>query len=339
MKTLRMELGENSYDITLGRGILCKAGELMNLSRKVFIVTDENVPREYSEAIKAQCEEALIYTVPAGEGSKSLEALGKLLSAMLDFGLSRGDSAIAVGGGVVGDLTAFASSVYMRGIDFYNIPTTLLSSLDSSIGGKTGVNLSQTKNIVGTFYQPKAVIIDLDTLKTLPKRHISSGLAEAIKMALTSDAELFSLLERGVTEDNLEEIVFRSLLIKKAVVEEDEKESCLRKILNFGHTAGHGIEAEEEGALLHGECVALGMLPVASEEVRERLIPILEKLNLPTEYTGDIDSALLRVKHDKKAGRDTLDAIYVDKIGSFRIERCPIDKFIKNAKAYFAWRK
>ena len=334
-----MELGANSYDITLGRGILCKAGELMKLSRKVFIVTDENVPREYSEAIKTQCKEGLIYTVPAGEGSKSLEVLGKLLSAMLDFGLSRGDSAIAVGGGVVGDLTAFASSVYMRGIDFYNIPTTLLSSLDSSIGGKTGVNLSQTKNIVGTFYQPKAVIIDLDTLKTLPERHISAGLAEAIKMALTSDAELFSLIERGVTEDNLEQIVFRSLLIKKAIVEEDEKESGLRKILNFGHTAGHGIEAEEGGALLHGECVALGMLPVASEEVRERLIPILEKLNLPTEYTGDIDSALLRVKHDKKAGRDTLDAIYVDKIGSFRIERCPIDKFIKDAKAYFARRE
>ena len=338
MKTLRMELGESSYNISLGRGILENAGELMNLSRKVFIVTDENVPKEYSEKIKSQCKEGFIYTVTPGEGSKSMSTLEKLLSAMLDFGMSRSDAAVAVGGGVVGDITAFAASVYMRGIDFYNIPTTLLSSVDSSIGGKTGVNLSETKNIVGTFYQPKAVLIDLDTHKTLEKRHISAGLAESVKMALTSDAELFSVIERGVTEKNIEEVVYRSLLIKKTVVEKDEKESGLRKILNFGHTVGHGIEAEENGALFHGECVALGMLPVSSERVRKRLIPVLKALNLPTEYKGDIDSALLRVQHDKKAKSDTVDAIYVDEIGAFRIEKTKIDKFVSDAKEYFEGR-
>ena len=335
MKTLKMNLGTSSYEITVGRNILSRAGELMNLSRKVFVITDGGVPREYAEAIKAQCKDAVIYTVPSGERSKSLDTLGGVLSAMLDFGMSRGDCAVGVGGGVVGDLTGFAASVYMRGIDFYNVPTTLLSMVDSSIGGKTGVNLAETKNIVGTFHQPKGVLIDLDTLKTLPKRHISAGLAESVKMALTSDADLFSLIERGDCSDNREEIVYRSLLIKKRVVEQDEKEKGLRKILNFGHTVGHGIEAEEKGRLLHGECVALGMLPVCREDVRERLIKVLSALSLPTEYSGNADAALLKLKHDKKASGDALDAIFVDEIGSFRIEKTNTDDFIALAREYF----
>jgi len=334
MNTLRLELGERSYNITVGKGALELAGSLMNLDRKVFIVTDSGVPREYAERVKAQAKEAVIYTVDEGEDSKSLSVLEKLLSAMLDFDMSRADCAVAVGGGVVGDLTGFAASAYMRGIDFYNIPTTLLSQVDSSIGGKTAVNLGVVKNIVGAFYQPKQVLIDTDTLKTLPKRQLSAGLAESVKMSLTSDAELFNIFENEkIGEENIEKIILRSLMIKRAVVEADEKEGGLRKILNFGHTLGHGIEADMAlHGLYHGECVALGMIPMCSKEVRNRLIKVLKKLDLPTEYNGDIDKALAFVIHDKKCRAGAVDAIFVDEVGAFKIQKLDVAEFAKIVK-------
>ena len=180
MKTLNLNLGERSYDITVGNGILDRASEFMNLNRKVFILTDVGVPREYSEKILAAAKEAVIFTASEGEGTKSLATLGKVLEVMLEFDMSRSDCVVAVGGGVIGDLAGFAASMYMRGIDFYNVPTTLLSQVDSSIGGKTAVNLGGIKNIIGAFYQPKHVLIDTETLKTLPKRQISAGLAESV---------------------------------------------------------------------------------------------------------------------------------------------------------------
>lgn len=334
MKTLTLDLKERSYGITVGAGALSRAGELMRLDRKTFIVTDSGVPKEYAEKIKAQAECAVIYTVPEGESSKSLDMLGKVLAAMLDFGLSRSDCAVAVGGGVVGDLTGFAAAVYMRGIDFYNVPTTLLAQVDSSIGGKTAVDLNGVKNTVGAFYQPKHVLIDTDVLKTLPKRQISAGLAEAVKMAVTSDAELFCLLEReGATQENIEEIILRALKIKRDVVESDERECGIRKILNFGHTFGHGIEAAEGlYGLYHGECVALGMVPMCSREARERLIPVLEKLGLPTVYGGDVDRALSFVVHDKKCKNGTVEAIFADRIGEYRIERLGVREFAEHIK-------
>ncbi len=334
MTTLKLNLGERGYDISIGNNILSDAGKLMNLDRRVFIVTDSGVPRKYAEAIAAAAKSAVIYTVPEGEGSKSLRVMEDVLSAMLDFDVSRKDCAVAVGGGVVGDLTGFAAASYMRGIDFYNVPTTLLSQVDSSIGGKTAVNLGGIKNVVGAFYQPKAVLIDTDTLKTLPKRHISAGLAEAVKMSLTSDKELFEFFEReDITEENVGYVIEKALLIKKAVVECDERESGLRKILNFGHTFGHGIEAEEEmTGLYHGECVALGMIPMCSPSVRERLKKVLTRLGLPTEYAGDVDRALNYVVHDKKTSNGTVEAIFVDTPGSFRIERLSVDEYSKTVK-------
>lgn len=333
-KILKMNLGERSYDITVGRGILADADKYINLSRKVFIVTDDGVPESYSRTVAAKCREARIYTVARGEGSKSMETLGEVLSAMLDFEMTRADLAIAVGGGVVGDLTGFAASVYMRGIDFCNIPTTLLSQVDSSIGGKTAVNLDGVKNIIGAFHQPKAVIIDTDTLKTLPARHVSAGLAEAVKMSVTSDAALFSVFENeDINESNIADIIVRSLKIKKAVVEEDERESGLRKILNFGHTFGHGIEAEEEmHGLYHGECVALGMIPMCAENVQKRLIKVLKKLSLPTEYQGDVEKALSYVIHDKKCKSGSVEAIFSDEVGSCRIEKMTVSDFSELVK-------
>ena len=323
MKVLRLELPEKEYDITIGKGLLCEADKYMKLDRKVFIVTDSGVPSEYAKKVAALAKDAKIYTVCEGEGSKSLKVLEELLVAMLDFGMNRGDCAVAVGGGVVGDLTGFAASVYMRGIDFYNIPTTLLSQVDSSIGGKTAVNLGAVKNIVGAFHQPKAVLVDTDVLKTLPKRHIASGLAEAVKMSLTSDKELFELFEaENINEENIETVITRALMIKKAVVEEDEKESGLRRILNFGHTIGHGIEAEEGlHGLYHGECVALGMIPMCSDNVKKRLVHVLERLGLPTEYSGNIEKAIDFSAHDKKSTKGGVSAIFVDEPGSFRIEK------------------
>lgn len=335
MTTLKLDFGDRGYDITVGSGTLNNAAALMNLDRKVFIVTDSGVPKEYAEKIKSQAKSAMIFTVPEGEGSKSLSMLEAALKAMLEFEMSRGDCAVAVGGGVVGDLTGFAAATYMRGIDFYNIPTTLLSQVDSSIGGKTAVNLGGVKNIVGAFYQPKHVLIDNETLKTLPQRQISAGLAESVKMSLTSDSELFSLFEKesALNFENIENIIVRSLMIKRAVVEKDEKENGLRKILNFGHTLGHGIEAEEEmRGLYHGECVALGMIPMCSEPVRNRLIPVLKKLGLPTEYRGNLDSALSFVIHDKKCKDNSLEAIFVDKVGEYRIEKMSVSDFSKLVK-------
>lgn len=334
MTELKINLAERSYKITVGKDILKSAKEFMNLNRKVFIITDAEVPKEYAEVIVNQAKEGIVYTVAAGEGSKSIKTLEAVLEKMLDFGLSRSDCVVAVGGGVVGDLSGFAASVYMRGIDFYNVPTTLLAQLDSSIGGKCAVNLGGVKNTVGSFYQPKHVLVDTETLRTLPQRHFAAGLAEAVKMSLTSDGELFRIFEsEEINCDSIEKIIVPALMIKKSVVEKDERESGLRKILNFGHTFGHGIEsAEGMSGLYHGECVALGMIPVSSDEVRARLIPVLKKLGLPTEYSKDVDAALGYVLHDKKSHADRVEAVFVDVPGSFRIENMKISDFSKLVK-------
>ena len=308
------------YDIVLERGSLKKAGQLLELDRRVLVVTDEGVPPEYAECVASRCREPVVVTVPRGEGSKSFEQLERLLSAMLDASFTRGDCVVAVGGGVVGDLSGFAASCYMRGIDFYNIPTTLLAQVDSSVGGKTAVNFGGVKNIVGAFYQPKKVIIDPGTLKTLERRQLMAGLAEAIKMAATSSAELFEIIEKSEDLDaDLPEIIRRSLCIKRDVVEQDPKENGLRRILNFGHTVGHAVEGFNKGKLLHGECVALGMPPMCSGEALERVTKVLKKYGLPTEIEQSADELMPYLKHDKKMTADLVKVVLVDKIGQFRI--------------------
>ena len=308
------------YDIVLERGSLKKAGQLLELGRRVLVVTDEGVPPEYAGCVASQCREAIVVTVPRGEGSKSFEQLERLLSAMLEASFTRGDCVVAVGGGVVGDLSGFAASCYMRGIDFYNIPTTLLSQVDSSVGGKTAVNFGGVKNIVGAFYQPKKVIIDPETLKTLERRQLMAGLAEAIKMAATSSAELFEIIENSEDLDaDLPEIIRRSLCIKSDVVEQDPKENGLRRILNFGHTVGHAVEGFNKGRLLHGECVALGMPPMCSGEALERVTKVLKKYGLPTEIEQSADELMPYLKHDKKMTANSVKVVLVDKIGQFRI--------------------
>ena len=318
---LKVSPASGEYEIVLERGCLSRASELLQLDRRVLVVTDSGVPEAYAQAIASQCAHPEFVCVPEGECSKSMETLQFLLRRMLACGFTRGDCVAAVGGGVVGDLAGFAASVYMRGIDFYNIPTTVLSQVDSSVGGKTAVNLDGVKNIVGAFHQPKKVLIDPDTLKTLPPRQIANGLAEAVKMALTSDEALFRLFESEDPIGQIDEIIARALRIKAEVVRCDETEKGLRKILNFGHTIGHAIESFEGlHALFHGECVALGMLPMCGDNVRERLIRVLRKLGLPTAITLDADKVMQAMLHDKKMGADgSVTAVFVPQVGRYEL--------------------
>ena len=306
-------------------------------SRVCCVSAGKQGRHSYAKTIAGACKEAYIVTIPQGESSKNFTTLQSLLSTMLQNGFSRTDAVVAVGGGVVGDLSGFAAAIYMRGIDFYNVPTTLLSMVDSSIGGKTAIDFDHIKNCVGAFHQPKAVRVDPDVLKTLPQRQISNGLAEAIKMAATFDADLFKLIEEHDYSDIITEIITKSLSIKKSVVEQDEKESGLRRVLNFGHTIGHGIESCSEGTLYHGECVALGMIAMCSPEAKQRIVKVLQKNQLPIDLTK-FDSAQVfeAITHDKKRDADSLRIIYVPKIGTYEIKKVTIEDFENTVKEAFA---
>lgn len=319
-----VNLSGTGYDIVLERGALSKAGELLNLDRKVLIVTDDGVPEKYARTVAGQCKKAVTVILPQGEKTKCFDSYKLLLSKMVAEGFTRTDCVVAVGGGVMGDLAGFVAASFMRGVDFYNIPTTVLSQVDSSIGGKVAIDFDGYKNIVGAFYQPKKVIIDPDVLSTLPQRQIANGLAESVKMSLTSDKDLFCLFEEKNISENIDEIIEASLRIKKAVVEEDEKEFGLRRILNFGHTVAHGIESDDGMSnWYHGECVAVGMLPMCGQEVRERLIGVLKKLGLPTEIDCSADRVIEAMSHDKKMAGDFITVITVEKIGEFKMEKLP----------------
>ena len=313
--SLRMELGPNSYDITVERGCLQRADALLNLDRRVLIVTDRGVPRQYAETLAARCKEPVVAVVAPGEGSKTMDTVTGLCRTMLENRFSRGDCVAAVGGGMVGDLAGFAAACFMRGVDFYNLPTTLLSQVDSSIGGKTGVNLDGVKNIVGAFWQPRGVLIDPDTLDTLPPRLWAEGMAEYVKMALTLDGELFAALQREDPRQDMTRTLERALGLKKNVVERDEREAGPRKLLNFGHTIGHGVESAAGGALYHGECVALGMLPMCSPAVRAQLRPVLERLGLPTSTGLDKQAVWEAMLHDKKSNSGGFSAVFVEEPG------------------------
>ena len=298
--TIRVGTASGGYDIILRRGALREVGSLLKLDRKVMIVTDDGVPAEYTRAVaEASCTPTVL-CLPQGEDSKRIPVWQSVLSKMLEGGFTRGDCVVAVGGGVVGDLSGFAASAYMRGIDFYNIPTTLLSQIDSGIGGKTGVDMDGVKNCVGAFWQ-------------------RCGLAEAVKMAACFDSELLDEIVLNGGED-IDRILHDSLMIKRSVVEQDERESGLRRALNFGHTLGHGIEAASGGALLHGECVALGMLPMSAGTAKKKIISALHAVGLDTmlsitpKLRGEILDA---VSHDKKSASGGIRIITVDEPGRY----------------------
>ncbi|MBQ7592082.1 MAG: 3-dehydroquinate synthase [Clostridia bacterium] len=321
MKKLEIDFGGEKSSVYIGDGLSDSASELFDLKRKVLVVTDRGVPAGYAKKVAEQCADATVAVIPGGEESKTPETATDLCRTMMNAGFSRRDAVVAVGGGVPGDIAGLAAALYMRGTDFYNIPTTVLSQVDSSIGGTTGVNLDGIKNMIGAFKQPRAVIVDPLLTDTLPKRLAAEGLAEALKMSVTFDADLFRVFESGDPMPRLGRIIERSLEIKADVVSRDEKEKGLRRVLNFGHTVGHAIESLGLG-YYHGECVALGMTAVCTGELKARLLKALENTGLPVSAAFDREAALDAMSHDKKsAGDGSVSVIFSGAPGTWREER------------------
>lgn len=335
-----MDFDERSYDITVSRGAIKHASELFALDRRVLVVTDDGVPAQYSKAIADAAGEPHILTIRHGEASKCPERYLEILKFMLACGFDRHDCVVAVGGGVVGDLAGFAAATYMRGIDLYNVPTTLLSQVDSSVGGKTAIDFLGYKNVVGAFWQPKGVIVDPDVLESLDARQFACGMSEIIKMFATSDGKMFGRLEDKTQCIPVEEIITAALRIKMNVVEQDEHEAGLRRVLNFGHTIGHAIEsisADEPYPLLHGECVALGMLAITEGEVRRRLMHLLHRYDLPTAFRCDKSRFREVLLHDKKAQSGDITVVLVDEIGSFSLKTETVNSIIARIKGVISF--
>lgn len=336
VKKLRVNIPGREYEIHIGSGILDNADKLIQEvsgCKKAAVVTDSNVGPLYADKLKAVLErggiDCGVITVAAGEESKSLEVLSRLYKSILELGITRSDLIIALGGGVVGDLTGFAASSLLRGIPFVQIPTTLLAQVDSSVGGKVAVNLPQGKNLVGAFYQPKAVIIDTEVLRTLKPETLADGMAEVIKYGAIADAELFGILENIKNTEELfakiPEIVYTCCDIKRRVVEDDEFDTGGRMILNFGHTYGHAIEKKYGySGFSHGMGVAVGMVMASERGEREGITPggtaermrrILKGYSLPTEAELDRDSLISAVSVDKKGVGDKINLILLREIG------------------------
>lgn len=319
---MNIQLAERTSRIYIERDCRLHLEKYISLDCKVMVITDEGVPKQYHEEVLKQCKNGYLFVAKQGEETKSLEVYKQILQKLLALDFSRKDLIIALGGGVIGDLSGFVAGTFKRGMRFASIPTTTLSQIDSSIGGKVAVNMGEVKNVVGTFYHPEAVLIDLNTLSTLSERHYNNGLVEAVKAGLIGDAELFELFEKtGHIENDLEEIIVRALQVKKNVVEQDEKEENLRKILNFGHTIGHAIESiyHLEG-YYHGECVGIGMMMILEkEEIRERLRKVLCKLNVPLSASYDVEEVIHFIKKDKKANGKYVTVVQVDKVGEAKL--------------------
>ena len=304
-------------------------------AHKVALVTDSNVDRLYGDAIVRQIEDTGLQVerivFPAGEKSKTLETYAELVRGFAALELTRTDFAIALGGGVVGDLTGFAAATYMRGIGFVQIPTTLLAMVDSSIGGKTGVDIPEGKNLVGAFHLPKRIIRDVKFLETLPEKEMKNGLAEMIKTAVLFDAEMFAALERLVYLDNLERLekleplVERCANWKQKIVDEDFKEGGKRKLLNLGHTFGHAIEKVSDFAIPHGAAVAIGMR-IVGKDVPE-IGKILDAYGYPKYEGFDNTKILEAIRGDKKRSGDTITLVVPRKIGECELVETSMSEF------------
>ena len=300
--------------IQIERGLLSHIGDFLPHG-KTLVLTDDGVPSVYAKTVCGALSQATLLTVPQGEGSKSLSTLQTVLETLTNAHFTRLDTLVAVGGGVVCDLGGLAASLFGRGMRLVLVPTTVLAQVDASVGGKNAVNFGGIKNVLGTFYTPEEVLIDPAATETLPQRETASGLAEAVKMGVTLDPVLFSLFE---TDFSYDEVVSRAVADKSRIVSLDPTDRNARRVLNFGHTVGHAIEATT--SFTHGESVALGMLCLSSERVRSRLLPVLQKLGLPTQAKVVPAALLDRISHDKKAERDGIRVIFAEDIGTYREE-------------------
>lgn len=350
MQNVEVRTDSAAYDILIDKNVLDELKLFFNnegYSKNALIVSDTNVSKLYANIIadilKSVGLKVKIHVVKAGEGSKSLAVAEKIFTCCIEHNLDRKSVIVALGGGVVGDMTGFVAATYMRGVPFVQIPTSLLAQVDSSVGGKVAVNHSLGKNLIGAFYQPKAVFINLDFLKTLPKREIYTGLGEIVKYGIIYDAEFFSFLEKNsenilaLETQTIEKVIARSCEIKAEVVSKDEKEGGLRRILNFGHTVGHTIEKETHYLRYnHGEAVAIGMQAAAAislklgfidKSVQDRITNLNKAFHLPLQAEGcNVDNMMADLFHDKKTVNGKINWVLIDKIGNTIIkEDVPLD--------------
>lgn len=350
METVTVALGTRSYHIHIGDGLLPSVLKDLDFKGGIALVTDSNVVRQpwfsqLQSQLSGLTSKVVCLEVEAGEKAKSLEVFAGLCSRLASERFSRSATIVAVGGGVVGDLAGYLAASYLRGVKFIQIPTTLLAAVDSSVGGKTGVNLPEGKNLVGAFYQPQRVIVDLDFLQTLPERELAAGMAEVIKYGLIRDPELFQEVSGG-RPSNLAPVIKRCVEIKAEVVAGDEREeSGLRAILNFGHTLGHAIEQSVGyGILLHGEAISIGMVAATwlsqqhcalAEETTGLVKKALQANGLPAGYSGltyeQLQPALLR---DKKATASGIQWVLMPAIGRTTLSTDITEEKIRAAIAY-----
>lgn len=335
--TVSTSTGE--YPVITGRGLLERFASLAGVPRegtKAAVITDDNVAPLYLSRLLASLPEGTpCYVVPHGEQSKNWELAGKLLDWLASVDFCRDDTVIALGGGVVGDLAGFVAGVYMRGVPYVQVPTTLLAAIDSSVGGKTAVDLKAGKNLAGRIYPPRAVICDLDTLSSLPKSEWKCGLGEAVKYAVLEGGEIFDLMAQGIDDSNLERLVDLCVDCKRRVVEEDENENGTRRLLNLGHTVGHAIETESSLGFPHGVCVAMGIRLIARASVGAGLLPkadykkisaLLQKYGFP-ECPYSVRSVLVHTAHDKKIAGGKLNAVVIRGIGKCEIMPMTLAQF------------
>ncbi len=341
MKTVTVALTDTAYPVMMEQGLRHRCGALLAeriAPCKVAVITDENVAPHYLADVKESLTQAGFTVLPIimapGEGSKSFATLATVVESLAAAKFTRTDCALALGGGVIGDLTGFAAGCYLRGISFVQMPTTLLAAVDASVGGKTAVNLDAGKNLAGLFYQPKMVLCDPECLQTLSAHCIADGAAEAIKTGILGDAKLFDIYEHGDPATSYEEIIARCVAYKAKIVAEDPTEHSVRKLLNLGHTIGHAVERASDFAISHGHAVAIGMAYVTraaakrgllDENTAQRILATLQRSALPTETAFDIDTLDALTKVDKKAAGASITVILPEKIGCCRMEKIALD--------------
>lgn len=336
MKTLRVNAG-GGYDILIERGLLKNCGEKIKAAagpRRAAVISDSHVAPLYLETVQSSLRaagmETVSYVFEAGEASKTTENLVKIVEFLAENGLTRKDCVIALGGGVCGDMAGFAAAVYLRGIKYVQIPTTLLAQVDSSVGGKTAVDLPQGKNLCGVFWQPALVVIDPDVLSTLPQHYFSDGMGEVIKYGCIKSAALFDRLEKSDAHDFIDEAIYECCDIKRGVVERDEKEAGERALLNFGHTCGHAIEKLYDfSGISHGEAVGIGMVMISragenagitEKGTADRITGLLKKYGLKTQTDLAVEDIVAGMAFDKKRTADGINLIMLSKIGESFID-------------------
>ncbi|WP_026896310.1 3-dehydroquinate synthase [Clostridiisalibacter paucivorans] len=351
MKRMSVNTHNNTYDIFIKKGILHNVGSFIESfikNKKVIIITDTNVNRLYGEYLmknmRKYTSSIFKIVINAGEDSKSFDTLKQIYDKLLSFHVNRTDIIIAFGGGVVGDLAGFAASTYMRGIHFIQIPTTLLSQIDSSIGGKVAINHPKGKNLIGSFYHPKSVIIDPDLLDTLNNKFLYDGFGEVIKYSLIKDKYLYNTLIRINNKidifNHIEDIIYNCCKIKKDIVEKDEKDQGIRMLLNFGHTLGHAIEKYYAyKSYTHGEAIAIGMYNITkvSEDIcitkkgtSKLILDILNKYNLPYDMpTNNIEKLFDFIRLDKKNSGTNINLVFIKEVGKGTLQQLDIKEFQK----------